>query len=86
MVAKGIADDRITPVGYGEQFILNRCTDGIECTDDEHRYNRRTEFKILAGPTSIEIEETIVPETNEKPKGQKPGGKQSVRPVFFYQN
>ena len=85
MVAKGIADDRITPVGYGEQFILNRCTDGIECTDDEHRYNRRTEFKILAGPTSIEIEEKIE-ESTDKSKAQKPGGKQSVRPVFFYQN
>jgi peptidoglycan-associated lipoprotein len=94
MVGKGIADERITPVGYGEQFILNRCTDGVECTDEEHRYNRRTEFKILAGPTTIEIEEKVDPDAtdkaNDKPadksKGQKPGGKQSLRPVFFYQH
>jgi peptidoglycan-associated lipoprotein len=88
MLAKGVAEDRIVPVGYGEKFILNKCVNGIECTDDEHRYNRRTEFKILSGPTSIEIEETVEEPAAEpeKPKGQKPGGKQSVRPVFFYQN
>ena len=73
---------------------VNRCTDGVECTDEEHRYNRRTEFKILAGPTTLEIEEKVDPDAtdkaNDKPadksKGQKPGGKQSLRPVFFYQN
>lgn len=87
MVAKGIVEDRITAVGYGEQFILNRCKDGVECTDEEHRYNRRTEFKIIAGPTSIEIEEKIDPENeSDKPKTPKNGGKQSIPNVFFYQN
>lgn len=66
LVAKGVAEDRITPVGYGEQFILNRCLDNVDCTDDEHRYNRRTEFKIIAGPTTIEIEEVVSPEEIKK--------------------
>lgn len=56
IVAKGITSDRITAVGYGEKQILNRCLDGVECPDEEHRFNRRTEFKILSGPTSIVIE------------------------------
>lgn len=59
MVAKGIVADRIVAVGYGEKFILNRCKNGVECPDDEHRFNRRTEFKIIAGPTSITIEEEV---------------------------
>jgi outer membrane protein OmpA-like peptidoglycan-associated protein len=59
MVARGIAPERITAVGYGEKFILNHCKNGVKCTDEEHRYNRRTEFKILSGPTSITIEEEV---------------------------
>ena len=59
MVEKGIAADRIDAVGQGEKFILNRCTNGVECPDEEHRFNRRTEFKITAGPTSITIEEEV---------------------------
>lgn len=56
LVKKGIAGERIQAVGYGETKILNKCVNDIECTDDEHRFNRRTEFKIVSGPTSIKIE------------------------------
>ena len=56
LVERGVVESRIKPVGYGESVILNKCTNGVKCTDDEHRFNRRTEFKILAGPTSIKIE------------------------------
>jgi peptidoglycan-associated lipoprotein len=59
MIAKGIVADRIVAVGSGEKFILNRCKNGVECPDEEHRFNRRTEFKITAGPTSITIEEEV---------------------------
>jgi peptidoglycan-associated lipoprotein len=55
LVARGIKEDRIEAVGYGERNILNDCINGIDCTDEEHRVNRRTEFKIIAGPTTIEI-------------------------------
>lgn len=85
MVAKGISVDRITPVGYGEKQILNRCTNGVECPDEEHRFNRRTEFKILSGPTSIvieRVEKRDPKQTGSKP--QNPGGKQSKESLFFY--
>ncbi len=55
LVAKGVADDRIQPVGYGESVILNQCVNGVKCSDDEHRVNRRTEFKMISGPDTIEI-------------------------------
>ncbi|MCB0663985.1 MAG: OmpA family protein, partial [Saprospiraceae bacterium] len=47
LVANGIADERIVPKGYGETQILNECVNGVTCTDEEHRFNRRTEFKII---------------------------------------
>jgi peptidoglycan-associated lipoprotein len=62
LVENGVDESRIKPVGYGESVILNQCVEGVECTDEEHRFNRRTEFKIIAGPTTIEIEKKIVPE------------------------
>lgn len=47
IVSKGISQNRITAKGYGETQLINRCKNGVECSDDEHRQNRRTEFKIL---------------------------------------
>jgi len=62
LIENGIDKDRVKPVGYGESVILNHCKNNVDCTDEEHRFNRRTEFKIIAGPTSIEIEKQVVPE------------------------
>lgn len=42
-----IAEGRIKSKGYGESRLVNRCKDGVECTEDEHQANRRTEIKIL---------------------------------------
>lgn len=44
LIAKGIAKNRIRSSGKGETQIRNRCTNGINCSDKEHGYNRRTEF------------------------------------------
>jgi peptidoglycan-associated lipoprotein len=55
----GIDKKRMKPVGYGEKRILNHCKNRVPCSDDEHRQNRRTEFKIIAGPQSIEITRTV---------------------------
>jgi len=47
IISSGISVDRILAKGYGETMLVNRCDDGVECSDEEHRRNRRTEFKIL---------------------------------------
>ena len=65
LTERGIAPERIVAVGYGESQIRNQCVNGVKCTDDEHRYNRRTEFKITAGPTSIEIKKTQLKKKNK---------------------
>lgn len=58
LVRNGVSERRIEAVGYGESQILNHCINGIDCTDDEHRVNRRTEFKIISGPTTIEMKKS----------------------------
>ncbi|WP_277014771.1 OmpA family protein [Flavobacterium lindanitolerans] len=48
MVQDGIAKERITGRGYGETQLVNKCADGVECTEQEHQQNRRSEFIITA--------------------------------------
>lgn len=55
LVQRGIDAKRIQAVGYGEKRIINRCTNGVDCSEEEHRRNRRTEFTILEGPQTIEV-------------------------------
>jgi len=62
LVDKGIDTARIQAVGYGETMLLNKCVNDAKCTEEEHRFNRRTEFKIISGPTSIEIKKQITKE------------------------
>ncbi|MBL7774545.1 MAG: OmpA family protein, partial [Saprospiraceae bacterium] len=49
LIEKGIARDRLSPVGYGESEPRNQCRDGVSCTEQEHARNRRTEVRILTG-------------------------------------
>ncbi len=46
IVSKGGDPIRIVGAGMGESKILNRCKNGVTCTEDEHKQNRRTEIKI----------------------------------------
>jgi outer membrane protein OmpA-like peptidoglycan-associated protein len=47
LVQKGIAKERIDAIGYGETRLINRCANGVICSEEEHLVNRRTEFVIL---------------------------------------
>ena len=47
LVGKGISRDRLVAKGYGETRLKNRCANGVDCTEEEHQQNRRTEFRII---------------------------------------
>lgn len=47
IIEQGIEAERIVAKGYGESQLVNHCTNGVRCADEEHRKNRRTEFKII---------------------------------------
>ena len=42
-----IPESHLNFKGYGETKLINKCSDGVECTEEEHSLNRRTEIKIL---------------------------------------
>ena len=46
MVKQGISRDRLTAKGYGETQLVNGCSNGVPCTEEEHQQNRRSEFII----------------------------------------
>ncbi len=46
IVNSGIEKYRLTAIGYGETKPVNVCVDGVECDEEEHSRNRRTELKI----------------------------------------
>lgn len=43
---KGVDKARLSATGMGETKPVNRCKDGVDCTEEELAKNRRTEFKI----------------------------------------
>jgi outer membrane protein OmpA-like peptidoglycan-associated protein len=45
--SKIVNPDRIEAKGYGEEKLLNDCSDGNACNDKLHLQNRRTEFIII---------------------------------------
>ena len=48
LIKKGINPNRLTYKGYGETQLVNGCSDGVPCTEEEHQANRRSEFIILS--------------------------------------
>ncbi len=43
---KGIPENRIIWRGFGEELLINKCSDGVECHEEDHSLNRRAELKI----------------------------------------
>ncbi len=48
LIKKGVKSNSISYKGFGESMIMNKCLDGVECNDQEHALNRRTEY-IISG-------------------------------------
>ncbi|MFL9483864.1 OmpA family protein [Chitinophagaceae bacterium LWZ2-11] len=47
LISRGIAANRVIAKGYGETRLVNGCSNGVTCTEEEHQLNRRTEVKVL---------------------------------------
>lgn len=56
LIQKGIQAHRIEAFGYGESQIRNRCKEGVECAEEEHQYNRRTEVKVVKIDEPVKVE------------------------------
>jgi outer membrane protein OmpA-like peptidoglycan-associated protein/tetratricopeptide (TPR) repeat protein len=51
IASRGVPLARMIAAGYGESRLVNKCacegTTIVQCTEEQHQENRRTEFKIL---------------------------------------
>lgn len=47
LVKKGISQSRLVARGYGETRLVNGCSNGVDCSEEEHQANRRTEITII---------------------------------------
>ncbi|XLS28238.1 OmpA family protein [Flavobacteriaceae bacterium M23B6Z8] len=47
LIKSGIDPSRLTGKGYGETQLVNDCTNGSNCSEDQHQLNRRSEFVII---------------------------------------
>jgi len=71
LIGKGIAPERLVAVGYGETKLVNRCSNGVDCTEEEHQKNRRTTFRIIGSKQKIEsVEPDYIP-VEGKPTEEK---------------
>ena len=48
LISKGVDASRLTAKGYGETQLVNKCADGVKCTEQQHQLNRRSEFIVVA--------------------------------------
>ena len=46
ITSNGIDPSRIIAKGYGETQLINECSNGVDCSEEKHQENRRTEFII----------------------------------------
>ena len=47
LIKMGVDAQHIVSHGYGETRPVNRCAEGVRCSEEEHQMNRRTEIKVL---------------------------------------
>jgi outer membrane protein OmpA-like peptidoglycan-associated protein len=48
IVSQDIDASRIeSAIGYGESRLVNKCKNGVKCTEEEHLLNRRSDFIII---------------------------------------
>jgi len=53
LVAKGIPAARIKVEYYGKTRLVNRCFDGVPCSEADQQLNRRTEFDVILNGVNI---------------------------------
>jgi len=53
LVARGIRSDRIKVEYYGKTRLVNRCYDGVNCSEEDQQLNRRTEFDVILQGVNI---------------------------------
>jgi outer membrane protein OmpA-like peptidoglycan-associated protein/tetratricopeptide (TPR) repeat protein len=48
LIDRGVDPSMLIAKGYGESQPVNKCVNGVPCTEAEYQENRRSEFKVVA--------------------------------------
>jgi len=54
LITNNINPARLAAMGMGESKLLNKCGNNVECTEDQHQVNRRTNFKVTSISTDVQ--------------------------------
>ncbi len=80
LVAKGVARNRLAPIGFGESQPRNKCVDGVSCSEPEYARNRRTEVQMLSPLSGTKMEQVDVALTNAANPTNKQTANVNVKP------
>ena len=64
LTQRGIDKSRLVAKGYGERVNVNNCSNNVPCSEEEHQYNRRTEFKVIGCQSCDYLDKTISAPSN----------------------
>jgi outer membrane protein OmpA-like peptidoglycan-associated protein len=53
LISKGVSARRVTIEYYGKTRLLNRCYDGVVCSEADQQLNRRTEFDVIINGVNL---------------------------------
>ena len=53
LVSRGISPSRVSIEYYGKTRLVNRCFDGVPCSEENQQLNRRTEFDVILNGVNI---------------------------------
>lgn len=70
-IQKGIPAERLIAKGYGETKLVNNCSNGANCTEEEHQKNRRTTFRVVSAKLNLESIEPEDIKVDPKPEEQE---------------
>lgn len=55
LVTLGVQQSRIRTVGLGESQLRNHCKPGVNCTEEQHAFNRRTEVAVIQAGEGVRV-------------------------------
>jgi len=66
--SKGVNKLNLIPKGYGESKLVNRCGNGVECSERRHQQNRRTELKVVGKLAQGQVDDRSLVKMKEEEK------------------
>lgn len=59
LVKNGVSKQSLISKGYGETQLVNKCKNGVDCSDRRHAQNRRTELKVVGYNNTGEAKKSL---------------------------